>query len=84
MKVFSGKVVAKNNPKTAVVLVGSFLAHPVYKKRMRVAKKYQVNDSEAVSKVGDSVKFVTKAPISKTKKWHIVEIIKPKKLKRAK
>lgn len=77
MKVFQGKVISKKMDKTSMVAVENVLVHPVYKKRFRSLKKYQVHD-EMGSKVGDKVKFVTSKPYSKTKKWKIVEIIQDK------
>jgi small subunit ribosomal protein S17 len=68
MKVFQGKVVSVKMAKTITVDVERFLAHPVYKKRFKRSKKYQVH-TEKEHKVGDSVKFVECLPISKTKRW---------------
>ena len=68
MKVFQGKITALKMAKTITVEVERFLAHPLYKKRFKRSKKYQVH-SEKEHKVGDTVKFVECPPISKTKKW---------------
>ncbi len=68
MKVFQGKVVSVKMAKTIMVDVERFLAHPVYKKRFKRSKKYQVH-TEKEHKVGDSVKFIECPPISKTKRW---------------
>jgi small subunit ribosomal protein S17 len=68
MKVFQGKVVSVKMAKTITVDVERFLAHPVYKKRFKRSKKYQVH-TEKEHKVGDSVKFIECPPISKTKRW---------------
>jgi small subunit ribosomal protein S17 len=75
MKVFQGKVISKKMDKTSTVAVENVLVHPVYKKRFRSLKKYQVHD-EMGSKVGDKVRFVASKPYSKTKKWKIIEIVK--------
>lgn len=72
MKLISGVVTATKMNKTATVSVTRFVAHPLYRKRMRKTKKYQVHD-EVGHKIGDNVNFVACAPISKTKKWKIVE-----------
>lgn len=68
MKVFQGKVTAIKMAKTISVDVERFLAHPLYKKRFKRSKKYQVH-SEIEHKVGDVVRFVECPPISKTKRW---------------
>lgn len=54
--------------KTITVEVERFLAHPVYKKRFKRSKKYQVH-TEKEHKVDDVVKFVECPPVSKTKRW---------------
>lgn len=75
MKEFKGKVVSAKMAKTATVLVLRQKIHPLYKKRTKFAKKYHVEDPLGV-KEGDEVKFVETRPISKTKRWKIVEVIK--------
>lgn len=80
MKIFLGRVRAKKMEKTAVVVVERLVTHPVYKKRLRRTKKYHVHDEIGV-KEGDRVKFVTCKPVSKTKKWKIVEVVKDKRRK---
>lgn len=71
MKIFTGKVIATKTAKTAVVSVERVVVHPLYKKRFRRDKKYQVHDEKGV-KVGDVVKFSASKPYSKTKKWRII------------
>lgn len=75
MREFKGEVVSTKMPKTVVVKVTREKVHPLYKKRIRVRKKYHVHDEIGV-KEGDKVKFVETRPISKTKKWKIVEVEK--------
>lgn len=77
MKIFIGKVVAVKTAKTATVSVERMTIHPLYKKRMKRSRKYQVHDEIGV-KVGDNVKFADSRPYSKTKKWKISEVIKEK------
>ena len=74
MKIFTGKVIGKKMQKTATVAVGRIVAHPVYKKRIKLIKKYQVHD-EVDTKVGQTVRFVASKPYSKLKKWKIVEVV---------
>ena len=72
MKVFTGKVIALKNIKTATVEVTRTVSHPKYSKQMRKAKKYQVHDEKGV-KLGATVNFAASKPYSKTKKWRIIE-----------
>lgn len=71
MKIFIGKVIATKNAKTATVEVTRMITHPVYGKKMKRTRNFQVHDEKGV-KVGDVVKFITSRPISKTKKWIII------------
>lgn len=72
MKIFTGKVIATKNLKTATVAVERVVVHPLYKKRFRRDTKYQVHDEVGV-KVGETVKFVASKPYSKTKKWRVIK-----------
>lgn len=73
MKIFTGKVISKKMLKTATVAVERVIVHPVYKKRVRKIKKYQVHD-EINTEVGQIVRFAASKPYSKTKKWKVLEI----------
>ncbi len=72
MKIFTGTVISKKMQNTATVVVERFITHPIYKKRLKRAKKYHVHDDFNV-KVGDRVQFVATKPISKLKKWKIIK-----------
>lgn len=78
MKIFTGKVISKKMQKTATVAVERMVVHPVYKKRIKRIKKYQVHD-ETGAEVGQVVKFMASKPYSKTKKWKTVEAKKVEK-----
>ena len=78
MKIFKGKVVGVKQQKTATVSVERVKVHPIYKKRFTRSTKYQVHDEIGV-KVGDQVKFADCKPVSKSKKWKILEIVVEKK-----
>jgi len=80
VKIFKGKVVSTKMAKTATVVVERILVHPIYKKRFKRARKFQVHDELGV-KIGDKVSFVATRPISKTKKWKIIEVLGEKKAK---
>lgn len=72
MKTFIGRVVSTKMDQTAVVAVETKKIHPLYKKGVKKTKKYPAHDELGV-KEGDLVKIVETRPISKTKKWKIVE-----------
>ncbi len=78
MKIFIGKVISTKAAKTAVVSVDRVIVHPLYKKRFKRDRKYQVHDEIGV-KVGDMVRFAASKPYSKTKKWKILEAVSLKK-----
>lgn len=82
MKIFTGTVVSTKMLKTSTVAVTRMVAHPVYKKRVKKTRKYQVHD-EVGHKVGDTVMFTACAPFSKSKKWAIYEGGKSKSVKAA-
>jgi small subunit ribosomal protein S17 len=71
-----GTVVSDKMDKTVVVAVESHYKHPLYKKILKKTKKFKVHDPEGNSKLGDVVKVSETRPISKTKRWRLVEIIK--------
>ncbi|KPJ70740.1 hypothetical protein AMJ51_01100 [Microgenomates bacterium DG_75] len=75
MKKFTGRVISTKMDKTATVEVVRLKAHPIYKKRMKVKKKFHVHNELGV-KVGDMVVIVETRPISKTKKWKVLEVVK--------
>ncbi len=72
-RILSGKVVKKSGDKTVSVLVTRQTTHPIYKKIMRVSKKYLAHDSENSITVGDSVKIQETRPLSKSKSWEIIK-----------
>jgi small subunit ribosomal protein S17 len=72
-RILSGKVVKKSGDKTISVLVTRQTTHPIYKKLIRVSKKYLAHDSENKIIVGDSVKIQETKPISKNKSWEVIK-----------
>ncbi len=74
-RVLQGTVVSDKNDKTVVVRVERRFTHPVMKKTVRRSKKYSAHDVENKYKVGDIVLIQESAPISKTKRWVVVEAI---------
>ena len=80
MKIFTGQVISTKMSKTATVAVERIVVHPIYRKRFKRTKKYQVHDELGV-RVGDKVFFTACKPISKLKKWKIIEVVSEKKKK---
>ena len=74
-KVREGLVVGDKMDKTVVVAVETRKIHPLYKKGIRVTKKYKAHDENNACKIGDKVKIVETRPLSKEKRWRVVEII---------
>ena len=75
-KVRIGRVVSDKMDKTVVVAVESFIRHPLYGKRVRKTKKYKAHDENNMCRVGDEVKIIETRPLSKEKRWRVVEIVK--------
>ena len=70
-----GKVVSASNNKTITVLVETYKKHPLYGKRVKSSKKYAVHDEKNIAKVGDTVKIRMTKPLSKTKRYELVEVL---------
>ena len=70
-----GKVVSNKNEKTITVLVETYKRHPLYNKRVKYSKKYAAHDEKREANIGDTVRIRMTKPISKTKKFELVEII---------
>ena len=72
-RVLQGTVVSDKCDKTITVLVERRVRHPIYKKYIRKSKKYAAHDEQNSRKVGDAVSIIECAPISKSKRWMLVE-----------
>ena len=72
-RILSGKVVKKSGDKTISVLVTRQTTHPIYKKIMRVSKKYLAHDADNTITIGENVKIQETRPISKSKSWEIIK-----------
>ena len=70
-----GKVVSDKMNKTVVVAVDTPRRHPIYKKTIRRVVKYYAHDETKMSKVGDTVKLEETRPLSKLKRWRVVEVV---------
>ena len=75
-KTIVGKVVSDKMDKTIVVAVETFVKHPLYNKRVKKTVKFKAHDEENVCKVGDTVKLMETRPLSKDKRWRMVDIVK--------
>ena len=74
-KVRVGKVVSDKMDKTATVEVTRMFAHTTFKRVIRRRKKYLVHDGENTLKVGDQVRIVETRPISRRKRWRLLEVL---------
>nr|WP_225696119.1 30S ribosomal protein S17 [Candidatus Phytoplasma sp. AldY-WA1] len=74
-KVFSGVVVSDKMQKTVVVAVNSYNKHPLYKKRIKKTSKFYIHDENEIAKIGDLVSFAERRPVSKTKKFRLLNVI---------
>jgi small subunit ribosomal protein S17 len=70
-----GKVVSASNNKTITVNVETSKPHPLYNKRVKYSKKYAAHDEKNIAKVGDTVKIRMTRPLSKTKRYELVEVL---------
>ncbi len=78
-KVMTGRVVSDKMDKTIVVEVESRMPHPLYKKIVKKTKKYKAHDEENSCGVGDVVRIMETRPLSRTKRWRLVEILEKAK-----
>jgi small subunit ribosomal protein S17 len=74
-KIRAGQVVSDKMDKTVVVSVQRQYLHPVYKRVVRESKKYKAHDEENRCRVGDRVRIVETRPLSKDKRWRVIEIV---------
>ena len=70
-----GRVVSDKADKTITVLVETYKNHPLYKKRVKDSKKYAAHDEKNEAKIGDIVRIVETRPLSRTKRFRLVEIV---------
>ncbi len=70
-----GVVIGRKMDKTAKVAVERLTMHPVYKKYVKKVKKYLVHDPNNITEVGDKVRIIESRPISRRKRWQLLEII---------
>lgn len=74
-KVYVGRVVSDKMDKTITVLVETYKKDPLYKKRVKYSKKFKAHDENNQAKTGDIVKIMETRPLSKDKRFRLVEIV---------
>jgi small subunit ribosomal protein S17 len=74
-KVRTGVVVSDAMEKTVVVRIAHQVRHPMYGKIVRRSTKLQAHDEASDAHVGDTVRIVETRPLSKTKRWRVVEVV---------
>lgn len=78
-KMRMGTVSSDKMDKTITVRVETVKQHPLYKKTIRTSKKYKAHDEGNEAKTGDIVKIMETRPLSKDKRWRLVEIVQKAK-----
>ncbi len=74
-KVRQGVVVSDRMDKTVVVVVERTLPHPLYGKRISRTSRYYAHDEENAFEVGDVVRIEETRPLSKLKRWRVIELV---------
>ena len=74
-KVRTGVVVGDKADKTITVIVERRFSHPLYGKGVKRSKRYHVHDESNACRVGDTVRIVETRPLSKTKRWRLLETL---------
>ena len=74
-KVRVGRVVSNKMDKTIVVSVEDFVRHPLYNKTVKRTKKFKAHDENNVCNIGDRVRIMETRPLSKDKRFRLVDVI---------
>jgi small subunit ribosomal protein S17 len=74
-KTRTGTVVSTKMDKTIVVAVERRTAHPIYGKQMLRTKKFHAHDEDGQARDGDTVRIMETRPLSKTKRWRLIEVV---------
>jgi small subunit ribosomal protein S17 len=78
-KVRTGKVVSAKMDKTITVAIEKRVIHPLYKKFFKKTTKFHAHDEKNECGLGDKVKIMETRPLSKTKRWRLVEVLEKAK-----
>lgn len=71
----TGRVVSDKMDKTVVVSVERLRRHPIYKRVVRLSSKFKAHDGDNSASVGDTVRIEESRPLSREKRWTVVEIV---------
>jgi len=71
-----GRVVSNKMDKTIVVVVETLKKHRIYKRTYKQTKRFHAHDEENVCQIGDIVRIEESRPLSKLKRWRLVEVVK--------
>ena len=74
-KTREGRVASKSGDKTIVVMIERRVRHPLYGKEIRVSNKVHAHDEENKAGVGDVVRIMETRPLSKLKRWRLVDVV---------
>jgi len=74
-RVKTGRVVSNKMDKTVTVRIESVMQHSLYKKTVKRSKKYKAHDENNQCNIGDLVKIIETRPLSKDKRWRVIEIL---------
>lgn len=77
MNIVKGQVVSDKGDKTISVLIYRLMKHSKYKKYIRRKSVFKAHDEKNSAKIGDTVKIYETRPVSKTKRWKLLEIMEP-------
>ena len=72
-KIYTGKVISNKMDKTVVVAVTRLFQHPIYKKTVKRVTKFKAHDEKNKCQIGDTVKIIETRPLSKEKRWIVIE-----------
>ena len=75
-KIVLGKVISNKLEKTITVLVERRIRHPLYGKYITKSSKFMVHDQENTCHVGDVVRIMETRPLSKCKRWRLIEVVR--------
>jgi small subunit ribosomal protein S17 len=78
-RVKQGRVVSNKMDKTIVVITETRVPHPVYKKIVRISKRFKAHDEQNTAGIGDVVRIAECRPLSKEKRWRLLEVVEKAK-----
>lgn len=74
-RIVQGKVTSDKADKTITVEIERHVAHPIFKKYYKKNKKFMAHDENNDCRIGDTVKIIEHRPLSKRKRWNLIEIV---------